>query len=715
MAGVTPATVARNGFAGTAVLALESVLRPYAQALLSRNLVTGLLVLLAIATRPQLALLTLAAVVVSQATTRAMGLGEQAMRDGVTACTAVLTTLALAFSLGDLTWPLVVVAAVVSVLVTMALMSLCSELFLPTLALPFVVASWMVLFASSVLPNMPVSALILTPAPFAADIFPAASWLNIPAAMLYLDGALAGLLVVAAIAWHSRISLVLFGVGAVGAEIMRVMFRFDVTWSYLDTLAAFNAILTAMALGGVWFVPHISSLALALVGAMTTSVVTWALAPVAGVFLLPLLSLPFALTVTLFLLAARMRMRDRMPTSAIPADRPEDALTAHLMRVRRFGDFSWLPLRLPFRGAWLVTQAHNGAHTHKGPWRYAFDFEVASRDGKTYEGRGTEVTDYRCYGLPILSAAAGTIEDIIDGIPDNPIGGVNARNNWGNVVIVSHGANLFSVYAHLRPASIRVKVGDRVKEGAELGRCGNSGRSLTPHLHFQVQRGPKLGNDTVAADFGEVITRSDTTTQLSHRVIPCEGDTVRAVMREEAVARALAFPVGSAWQFEDPASGRTEQAHVEVDMQSRFVLKSEEGQVMLEVYDSGMVMVAFEGRRTSLLRMLPLALARVPFDQEAELTWRDRVPRRMLSNRATMFTELLAVVLPGMTDVVIDYTARRTARAFEVAGTSPGVETRVVVSLDNAPHRMEVRRTGATVPDVVEFRLLPAATARESR
>ena len=682
---------------------LESVLRPYAQTLLSRNMLTGLLVVMAIATRPQLALMTLVAVGIAQASVRVLGFGEQAMREGVAACTAVLATLALAFALGDVSWPTVMLTAVISVIVTMACTALLSEVLLPTLAIPFVVASWIMMFASSVLPSMPVTATLLKPAAFAAKVLPDLTWLNVPAAMLYLDGALAGLFVIAAIASHSRIALVLAGVGAIGAEVARSIFRPDVMWSYLDTLAAFNAMLTAMALGGVWFVPHLSSLAIALLGAMATSVLTWALAPVAGIFLLPLLSLPFALTTILFLLTARLRVRDRLPTSAIPAEQPEAGLISHLMRVRRFGEFAWLPLRLPFRGAWQVTQAHNGAYTHKGPWRYAFDFEVASRDGKMYEGSGKDVTDYRCYGLPVLSAAPGIIEQIYDGIPDNPVGGVNARDNWGNVVIVSHGANLFSLYAHLRPGSIRVKVGDRVKEGVELGRCGNSGRSLTPHLHFQVQRGAKLGNDTVAADFAEVVVRDDNAMTLAHRVIPREGDTVRSVVRDEILARALAFPAGSEWEFVHPATGRTERAYVEVDLQSRFVLTSDVGRVILEVYDAGLVVVAYEGPSTSLMRMLPMAMARVPFDQEAELTWSDRVPRRMLSMWANPVTELLAVVAPGLTDFVIAYAARRNARSFEVLGTTKGYHLRTVVSLNNDPHRLEIRRDATDEPDVIEF------------
>ncbi|MBL0172112.1 MAG: urea transporter [Gemmatimonadaceae bacterium] len=693
---------------------MESALRPFAQTLLSRDLGTGLLVLLAIATQPRLGVFTVVAVAVSQVAVRAMGLGEMAVREGIAACAAILTTLALVSTLGEVTWSMVIGAAVLSVFVTTALQALFSRVLLPPLAVPFVASAWIALLASRVWPPMSGAASSLIFAARIPTAWPGADWLNIPASMIYVHGAVAGLLVLAAIAWHSRIALLLAMFGAAGAAIARAMFRPDVLWSDIDTMAAFNAMLTAMALGGVWFVPHVTSIALALIGAMLTAVLTWALSPVAGALGLPLLSLPFAITTLLVLLAARMREHDRWPTSAVPADRPEDALTSHLMRIRRFGDFAWLPFRLPFRGAWVVTQAHNGAHTHKGPWRFAFDFEVASHDGRTYDGAGTEVTDFRCYGLPILAAGTGTVEQIIDGVPDNAVGGVNARDNWGNTVVMAHGANLFSVYAHLRSGSIRVKVGDRVKAGAELGRCGNSGRSLTPHLHFQVQRGAVLGSETVPADFGDVITRHVNTAALAHRVIPMEGDTVRPIVRDDVLARALAFPAGSEWLFEDPLTGRREHARVEVDLYSRLVLQSDAARVYLEVYDTGLVVIAFDGSRQSLLRSLPLALARMPFDQESSITWSDRVPRRLMSTWASAFVELLAVVAPGWTDHEIRYQARRHEGTVVVEGTTSRYRTRTVVSFSDAPHRIEVRNVRDELLRTVIFHPVSAAPAEHS-
>lgn len=67
----------------------------------------------------------------------------------------------------------------------------------------------------------------------------------------------------------------------------------------------------------------------------------------------------------------------------------------------------------------------------------------------------------------------------------------------GNLVIVDHGMGLSSAFLHLSSASVRV--GDRVRQGQEVGRVGATGRATGPHLHWSlVWNGARLDPQAVA-------------------------------------------------------------------------------------------------------------------------------------------------------------------------------------------------------------------------
>lgn len=58
------------------------------------------------------------------------------------------------------------------------------------------------------------------------------------------------------------------------------------------------------------------------------------------------------------------------------------------------------------------------------------------------------------------------------------------KSGYGRVVDIEHGFGFESRYAHL--LSIKVKKGDTVAMGDQVGLMGSSGRSTGPHLHYEV-------------------------------------------------------------------------------------------------------------------------------------------------------------------------------------------------------------------------------------
>ena len=84
-------------------------------------------------------------------------------------------------------------------------------------------------------------------------------------------------------------------------------------------------------------------------------------------------------------------------------------------------------------------------------------------------------------GTPIVAVDSGTIV-----YADNGIRG------YGNMIVVAHSDDIFTVYAHNRKNI--VEKGDRVKKGDLIAEIGNTGRSTGPHLHFEIRVKNKVRN-----------------------------------------------------------------------------------------------------------------------------------------------------------------------------------------------------------------------------
>jgi murein DD-endopeptidase MepM/ murein hydrolase activator NlpD len=119
----------------------------------------------------------------------------------------------------------------------------------------------------------------------------------------------------------------------------------------------------------------------------------------------------------------------------------------------------------PFRGEPAVlVQGIDGAYTHQGKNRYAFDFAVP-------------------VGTDVVAARAGTVLFVADGFGDGaPDPSYEER---ANEVFILHDDGTVAGYGHLSKG-LRVALGERIELGDVLGRSGNSGYSRGPHLHFEV-------------------------------------------------------------------------------------------------------------------------------------------------------------------------------------------------------------------------------------
>jgi len=62
----------------------------------------------------------------------------------------------------------------------------------------------------------------------------------------------------------------------------------------------------------------------------------------------------------------------------------------------------------------------------------------------------------------------------------------NRSPTFGNVVYIEHGYGYKTVYAHMK--TIATRKGKKVKRGDVIGYVGNTGRSVSAHLHYEVHK-----------------------------------------------------------------------------------------------------------------------------------------------------------------------------------------------------------------------------------
>ena len=128
------------------------------------------------------------------------------------------------------------------------------------------------------------------------------------------------------------------------------------------------------------------------------------------------------------------------------------------------------------------------------PGRHAIDFVRLDPDGRTARGDPDLARNALGYGAEAIAVADATVAAVRDGMPESARVSGNGRHPIadaaGNHVVLDLGGGRYAFYEHLRPGSVRVAAGDRVRRGQVLGALGFTGDSTGPHLHFHVADGP---------------------------------------------------------------------------------------------------------------------------------------------------------------------------------------------------------------------------------
>ena len=160
-------------------------------------------------------------------------------------------------------------------------------------------------------------------------------------------------------------------------------------------------------------------------------------------------------------------------------------------------------LIFPFRGPGIISQSGvlGGGHRNRSGG-FAIDALGLDPGYAPMARPGSDrPQDYAGWGRPILAPAAGLVVMARNDRPDQPKDGESNPAYYapeypnggdvGNHVVIDHGQSEFSLIAHMRMGSVRVRAGDRVAQGQQVGELGNSGDTSGPHVHYQLQDGAR--------------------------------------------------------------------------------------------------------------------------------------------------------------------------------------------------------------------------------
>jgi len=202
-----------------------------------------------------------------------------------------------------------------------------------------------------------------------------------------------------------------------------------------------------------------------------------------------------------------------------------------------------VPHYLPFQGEWVtLAGGPDSARNYQATTaalRWGYDFTVVRNDAKfALDGHRNE--DWFCWGEPVYAPVAGRVVVAVDGVVDNRLGEIDPESVFGNHVALQVAPDEYVFIANLQRESLTVRAGDEVTPDVLIGRCGNSGRSIEPHVHVHAQ--DRLGFP-IAQGLPLVFSRYEADGVVVERGMPlgsedwdaADGQRVSTTVRDHAI------------------------------------------------------------------------------------------------------------------------------------------------------------------------------------
>ena len=620
---------------------IYSAIKPYSAILFLNNKYAGLMLFLILLINPSVAVSGFLAVVFTILFAEFIEFKESYLAQGF----YIYNSLLVGMGIGYIFYPSLISVLLIAILSAFTFMfsfmlnRLFSVYMIPILSLPFSLVTMFVYLASLKYSGL-LSTLINN-----SNIYD----ITLPLAMsgffkslgsiFFMPNNIAGILIALLILYFSRITLIMALVGFYFGVAIHSILIGSYTQALYDPYA-FNYILVAIALCGVFLLPTIKNFALSLIGVAMSVILTDAIGILFNYYNIPVFTLPFNMTVIAFIFILSMIYYKEFNLE-IKAT-PEESLSNYLSKIFRFGKV-YTKISFPFSGTWDVYQAFDGEWTHKGHYKYAYDF-VKKSNGLTYSNEGLFVDDYYAFGQSVLSPVSGYIVDLKSDLKDNHIGEVDHINNWGNYIIIKSDLGFFVEISHLMQYSISVEVGTYVQEGTVIAKCGNSGYSPEPHIHIQVQDIGIVGAFTKEFSFSEYIQNKNLV--LNHT--PALNESITSVITNPAIRSRFLFILDDAFTYEVYENNQfieTIKIVVKMDENSAFYFEDEENNrlyfytTLKEFY-----FYRYSGNDSYLKKFFILA-PRIPFINSQTVEYTDYLPVYLLKTKwEQMGIELLSIV-----------------------------------------------------------------------